>query len=144
LLFNQRKILGEEMMIRSRRKILQSTLALPVVLALPRVSWSQADEYPNREIHSICMFPAGTGADIIVRYYSRKLQDLAGKPVVVENRIGAAGNIATEYVARSKPDGYTLLPFAGTTVALTYHLYKNPPVEVGTALQVAATTNNSM
>jgi tripartite-type tricarboxylate transporter receptor subunit TctC len=108
LLFNQRKILGEEMMIRSRRKILQSTLALPVVLALPRASWSQVDEYPNREIHSICMFPAGTGADIIVRYYSRKLQDLAGKPVVVENRIGAAGNIATEYVARSKPDGYTV------------------------------------
>ena len=69
LLFNPRKILGQEMMIRSRRKILQSTLALPVVLALPRASWSQADEYPNREIHSICMFPAGTGADIIVRYY---------------------------------------------------------------------------
>jgi tripartite-type tricarboxylate transporter receptor subunit TctC len=54
------------------------------------------------------MFPAGTGADIIVRYYSRKLQELASKPVVVENRIGAAGNIATEYVARLKPDGYTI------------------------------------
>jgi tripartite-type tricarboxylate transporter receptor subunit TctC len=95
-------------MIWSRRRLLQSAVALPFVSALPRASWGQAEDYPNREIHSICMFPAGTGADIFVRYYSRKLQELAGKPVIVENRIGAAGNIATEYVARSKPDGYTI------------------------------------
>src|SRR5262245_30855273 len=92
----------------SRRKVLQSAFALPLVAALPRASFGQADDYPSREIHSICMFPAGTGADIVVRYYSRKLQDVANKPVIVENRVGAAGNIATEYVARSKPDGYTL------------------------------------
>ena len=92
----------------SRRKVLQSAFALPLVAALPRASFGQADEYPSREIHSICMFPPGSGADIVVRYYSRKLQDLAGKPIVVENRVGAAGNIATEYVARSKPDGYTI------------------------------------
>jgi tripartite-type tricarboxylate transporter receptor subunit TctC len=95
-------------MIYSRRRVLQSAAVLPLVSALPSASWGQADDYPNREIHSICMFPAGTGADIVVRYYSRKLQDLAGKPIIVENKIGAAGNIATEYVARSKPDGYTL------------------------------------
>jgi tripartite-type tricarboxylate transporter receptor subunit TctC len=94
--------------ICSRRSLLQSAVALPLVSALPGTSWSQVEDYPNREIHSICMFPAGTGADIFVRYYSRKLQELAGKPVIVENRIGAAGNIATEYVARSKPDGYTI------------------------------------
>jgi tripartite-type tricarboxylate transporter receptor subunit TctC len=98
----------EENVICSRRRVLQSAVALPFVSALPSASWGQADDYPNREIHSICMFPAGTGADIFVRYYSRKLQDLAGKPVIVENKIGAAGNIATEYVARSKPDGYTI------------------------------------
>jgi tripartite-type tricarboxylate transporter receptor subunit TctC len=108
LSFNQGKVLGEETMTCSRRKVLQTAFALPLVAALPRDSFGQADDYPSREIHSICMFPAGTGADIVVRYYSRKLQDLAGKPVVVENRIGAAGNIATEYVARSKPDGYTI------------------------------------
>ena len=95
-------------MIWSRRRLMQSAVALPFVSALPRASWGQAEDYPNREIHSICMFPAGTGADIFVRYYSRKLQELAGKPVIVENKIGAAGNIATEYVARSKPDGYTI------------------------------------
>ena len=95
-------------MFCSRRRILQSAVALPFVSALPRTSWGQAEDYPNREIHSICMFPAGTGADIVVRYYSRKLQEVAGKPIIVENRVGAAGNIATEYVARSKPDGYTI------------------------------------
>jgi tripartite-type tricarboxylate transporter receptor subunit TctC len=95
-------------MICSRRRVLQSAFALPFVASLPRASFGQAGDYPNREIHSICMFPAGTGADIVVRYYSRKLEALAGKPVIVENKIGAAGNIATEYVARSKPDGYTI------------------------------------
>lgn len=95
-------------MIYSRRRVLQSAITLPFVSALPRRSFGQSSDYPNREIHSICMFPAGTGADIIVRYYSRKLEALAGKPVIVENKIGAAGNIATEFVARSKPDGYTI------------------------------------
>ena len=66
-------------MVYSRRRVLQSTIALPFVASLPRASFGQAGDYPNREIHSICMFPAGTGADIIVRYYSRKLEGLAGK-----------------------------------------------------------------
>jgi tripartite-type tricarboxylate transporter receptor subunit TctC len=63
-----------------------------------------AQEYPAREIRSICNFSAGSGADILVRYYSDRLARLAGKPVLVENKVGAQGNIATEYVARAKPD----------------------------------------
>jgi tripartite-type tricarboxylate transporter receptor subunit TctC len=57
-------------------------------------------------------------------------------------KVGAASNIATEFVARSKPDGHTLYPFAGTTVAASMHLFKNPPVDVGKAIRVAATTSN--
>jgi tripartite-type tricarboxylate transporter receptor subunit TctC len=101
-----------------------------------------AEDYPNQDIHLICGFPPGSGADVLVRYYGEKLRPVSGRNVIVENRTGANSNIATEYVARSKPDGYTLYPFAGTTVALTYHLFKNPPVDVGKALQVAATTSN--
>jgi len=103
---------------------------------------AHAQDYPSQDIHLICGFPPGSGADIFVRYFGEKLRPVTGRNVIVENKVGAASNIATEYVARSKPDGYTLYPFAGTTVAATMHLYKNPPVDVGKALQVAATTSN--
>src|SRR5260221_14756583 len=84
-----------------------------------------AQEYPAREIRSICNFAAGSGADILVRYYSDRLARLAGKPVIVENKVGAQGNIATEYVARSKPDGYTIMITpASSTLAAAQHLFK--------------------
>ncbi len=75
-----------------------------------------AAAYPEREIHSIGMFPAGSGADVMVRYFSNKLSELVGKPVIVENKAGAFGNIATSYVARSAPDGYTIYIAPGSSV----------------------------
>jgi len=84
-----------------------------------------AQEYPAREIRSICNFAAGSGADILVRYYSDRLARLAGKPVLVENKVGAQGNIATEYVARAKPDGYTIMITpASSTLAAARHIFK--------------------
>ena len=103
---------------------------------------AQAQDYPSQDIRLICGFPPGSGADVMVRYFAEKLRSVAGRTVVVENKVGAASNIATEYVARSKPDGHTLYPFAGTTVAASMHLFKNPPVDVGKAIRVAATTSN--
>jgi tripartite-type tricarboxylate transporter receptor subunit TctC len=85
-------------------------------MAAPTCAWSQEAAYPNREIKSICMFPAGSGADVIVRYYAAKLSALAGKPVLVDNRVGAFGNVATEAVARSRPDGYTIYIAPGASV----------------------------
>jgi len=58
-----------------------------------------AQEYPAREIKAICPFAPGTGADIVVRFYATKLSDLAGKPVITENRPGAQGLLGTEAVA---------------------------------------------
>jgi tripartite-type tricarboxylate transporter receptor subunit TctC len=101
-----------------------------------------AQDYPSQDIRLICGFPAGSGADIFVRFFGEKLRPIAGRNVVVENKVGANSNIATEFVARSKPDGHTLYPFAGTTVAASMHLFKNPPVDVGKAIRVAATTSN--
>jgi len=84
-----------------------------------------AQDYPSREIRSICNFSAGSGADIVVRYYSDKLAKLAGKAVVVENKVGVQGNIATEFVARSKPDGYTIMITpASSTLAASRYLFK--------------------
>jgi tripartite-type tricarboxylate transporter receptor subunit TctC len=101
-----------------------------------------AEDYPSQDIRLIVGFPPGSGADVFVRFFAEKLRPLAGRTVIVENKPGAASNIATEYVAKSKPDGYTLYPFAGTTVAASMHLFKKPPVDVGKALRVAATTSN--
>jgi tripartite-type tricarboxylate transporter receptor subunit TctC len=127
-------------MIITRKQFLRSAGALAVTAAAGRHAFAQ--DYPSQDIHLICGFPPGSGADIFVRYFGEKLRPLTGRNVIVENKVGANSNIATEYVARSKPDGHTLYPFAGTTVALTYHLFKTPPVDVGKALQVAATTSN--
>ncbi len=125
----------------TRMHLLRSAGAFTLLAAAGgRDAW--AEDYPSQDIHLICGFPPGSGADIFVRYFGEKLRPIAGRTVIVENKVGANSNIATEYVARSKPDGYTLYPFAGTTVAATMHLFKNPPVDVGKTIQVAATTSN--
>ena len=64
--------------------------------------------YPERQIHVLVGFPPGSGADILARYFSRKLSELAGKPVIVENKPGATSNIAVGLAAKAKPDGYTI------------------------------------
>jgi len=127
-------------MIITRMDFLRSAGALAITTAAG--GSVHAQEFPNQDIHLICGFPPGSGADIFVRYFGEKLRPVTGRNIIVENKVGANSNIATEYVARSKPDGHTLYPFAGTTVALTYHLFRNPPVDVGKALTVAATTSN--
>jgi tripartite-type tricarboxylate transporter receptor subunit TctC len=127
-------------MRRKKQLIAAGALALVAVLGGAREVGAQ--DYPNQDIRLICGFPAGSGADIFVRYFAEKLRPLSGRTVIVENKVGAASNIATEFVAKSKPDGHTLYPFAGTTVAASMHLFKKPPVDVGKALRVAATTSN--
>jgi tripartite-type tricarboxylate transporter receptor subunit TctC len=86
----------------------RTIVAAALGLLLPVIAHAQGTDYPNRYISAICMFAPGSGADIFVRFYAKKLQELSGQTVVVENKAGMAGNIATEYVARSKPDGYTI------------------------------------
>ena len=124
----------------TRRNLLHSAGVLLGVPAFGGAAFAQ--DYPSQDIRLICGFPAGSGADIFVRYFAEKLRPIAGRTVVVENKVGANSNVATEFVARSKPDGHVLYPFAGTTVAASMHLFKNPPVDVGKALAVAATTSN--
>jgi tripartite-type tricarboxylate transporter receptor subunit TctC len=132
---------GRDHMIITRKQFLTGAGAA-LTASATGIGGVLAQDYPSQDIHVICGFPPGSGADIFVRYFAEKLRPVSGRNTIVENRVGANSNIATEYVARAKPDGHTLYPFAGTTVALTYHLYKTPPVDVGKALQVAATTSN--
>ena len=102
---------------------------------------ANAQSYPSQDIHVVCAYPAGSGADLFVRYYAEKLRLATGRNVLVENKPGAVSNIATEYVARAKPDGYTIYIQGGSSIAANMSLFKNPPVDVATAIQVAAPLN---
>ena len=77
-------------------------LALLALMLGPRPAMAQQD-YPNRALHVFIGFPAGSGADILGRYFAAQLEKLAGKPVVVENKPGANSNIAAGIVATAKP-----------------------------------------
>jgi tripartite-type tricarboxylate transporter receptor subunit TctC len=100
-----------------------------------------AQDYPSQDIHFICAFQAGSGSDTIVRFMAEKLRPIVGRTIIVENKPGAGGNIATEYAARAKPDGYTVYVHAGSALAANMHLFRTPPVDVAKAIQVAATIN---
>src|SRR5438552_7856480 len=79
--------------------------AFVLALAAP----AQAQDYPNKPIRIVAPFPAGGSADLIPRIIGEKLSLKWGRPVIVENRAGAAGNIGAEYVFKAEPDGYVLL-----------------------------------
>jgi tripartite-type tricarboxylate transporter receptor subunit TctC len=88
-------------------------------------SAAPAQDYPTKPVYAICPFGPGTGADILVRFFAAKLADQLGKPVVVDNKVGAQGNIATETVAKAKPDGHTIAITPGSsTLAMAPHIFK--------------------
>ena len=109
------------------------TLALSIGLALVAGgadrARAQTGDYPSRNITFICPFPAGGGTDILVRLLAQELQDKLGKPVVVDNRPGAGTQIAANAVAKSAPDGYTLLLAPITTLAIGPSVFKKLPYD---------------
>lgn len=100
---------------------------LCLILALPVTRAKASDEassYPNRPIRLVVGFTAGGGNDIIARVIGQKLSERLGQPVVVENKPGAGAAVATEYVARSAPDGYTLLIGASGAMVINPAVYE--------------------
>jgi tripartite-type tricarboxylate transporter receptor subunit TctC len=105
-----------------RRTFLQWAAGAAALQAAPRFARAQA--YPARPVRLIAIFPPGSAPDIIARLVAQWLSDRLGQQFVVENRPGAGGNIATEFVAKSEPDGYTILmPVSTNTVNAS--LYPN-------------------
>ena len=95
------------------------------LLALLIVGSSVAQSsYPEKPIRIVVGFPPGSSADIVARLLSQKFTEALGKPVVVENVVGAAGNIAAERVAKAAPDGYTLGFAANAQIIINPSLYK--------------------
>jgi tripartite-type tricarboxylate transporter receptor subunit TctC len=88
-----------------------------------------ADDYPKRQIRIIVPFPAGAGPDQVARLLGQHLQEAFGQTVVIENRAGALGSIGAQEVARSNPDGYTLLMGTNTTQAANVAMLKDLPYD---------------
>jgi tripartite-type tricarboxylate transporter receptor subunit TctC len=95
-----------------------------VVMNVSSLAFAQAD-YPNRTITLVVPFPPGGVTDIAGREVARNLTKYLNQPVVVENKVGAGGNIGTQYVARSKPDGYTLGLLTVSAMSIAPHVTKN-------------------
>lgn len=105
-------------------RFLKCIAAVAACLTMAAPALAQQD-YPNREVRAICAWAAGSGADVLVRYYSEQLSRVAGKRFLVENRVGAQGIVGTEYAARAEPNGYTILfTPASANLAAAPHLYK--------------------
>jgi tripartite-type tricarboxylate transporter receptor subunit TctC len=92
-------------------------------LIATRAGQAAAQSYPDRPIRILSGYPAGGGIDLVARLLGEPMKAALGQPIIVENRTGAAAMIATQAVARSAPDGHTLLMAASGEVAINQHVY---------------------
>ena len=103
---------------------------LAAALALAAIALgAPAQTYPNKPIRLVCPFPPGGAVDIASRAVAHELQQLLGQPVTVDNRPGAGGNIGADAVAKSAPDGYTLLMTTSGIMAINPALYSKLPFD---------------
>ena len=101
--------------------------SVPILLLFlfASAAWSQA--YPSRTVRVVVPFPPGGAPDLVGRTLANRLGERLGQPFVVENRTGAGGNIAAEAVAKSAPDGYTLLATSDGPLVINPSVYKELP-----------------
>ncbi len=102
---------------------------ISIMLSLGLAAGALAQQFPNKPVRIVVPYSAGSGSDIIARVLGPKLTEAWGQPIVVENREGAGGLIGAQAVAKSAPDGYTLL-FAGIPWAVAPTLYSKPTYDV--------------
>ncbi len=115
------------------KTILALLAAFAAVLALP----SHADTFPTHPIRLVVTYPPGGGADLMARLIAPKMSETLGQPVVVENKAGASGQIAASDVAKSAPDGYTLMLDA-SSFAVNPSLYSKLPYDPAKAFTPVA------
>jgi tripartite-type tricarboxylate transporter receptor subunit TctC len=99
------------------------------VLALACGGANAQDRYPSKPVRMVVSFSAGGPTDTVARVMSARMAELLGQQFVVENRVGAGGNIGADMVAKSPPDGYTLLMATVSTHAINPGLYKKMPYD---------------
>ena len=80
--------------------------------------WAQADSYPDRPVKLMVGYAPGGGTDLVARILGPSLGKALGQPIVIENKPSAGGSAAASYVAKAKPDGYTLLISSASSVLI--------------------------
>jgi tripartite-type tricarboxylate transporter receptor subunit TctC len=112
-----------------RRHFLKVAAIAPALAlaAMAGNAWAQA--YPAKPIRMVLGYPAGSGIDNVARQFARHLEKSLGKPVYVDNKPGALGNIAAQNVATSAPDGYSILFTPNSSPVANVHLFKKLPFD---------------
>lgn len=112
----------------ARRGVLGAVAAIAGAALLPSLAYAQS--YPTKPIRIVVPFPPGGSTDVLARRIGEKLATVWSQPVVVENRAGAGGTVGADYVAKSAPDGYTLLMGVTGSNAIAGALYPKLPYDV--------------
>ncbi len=101
------------------------TVVLGFTAALCGATGPAAAAFPDRPVHVVVPFPAGGSNDVVARFLGKKLYEVLGQQIIVDNRAGAGGNVGAEAVKLANPDGYTLLLTAPPPLAVNQSLYPN-------------------
>ena len=115
-------------MRHQRRTVLGALCAAAAVVTYPPLI--RADNFPSKPIRIIVPLPPGGSNDVLARILGQKMSETFGQPVIVENKPGAAGNIATDFLVKSEPDGYTIAIAPNQTVSVNPVLYPKLPFDV--------------
>ena len=110
------------------RQVLAALLLGALALAASPPIAAQ-DAWPNRPVRIVVPFAAGGATDVVARALAKDLSELWGQPVVIDNRGGAGGNIGADVVAKSTPDGYTILMASGSILTVNPHIYAKLPFD---------------
>ncbi|NYE22187.1 Bug family tripartite tricarboxylate transporter substrate binding protein [Pigmentiphaga litoralis] len=104
-------------------------LAIAALMTVSPFMASAQPAYPSKPIRIVAPFPPGNSSDVAARFLSEQLSEKLGQSVVVEKKVGAAGQLGASYVAKSDPDGYTLL-MTSTSAAISPAIYKSLPFDI--------------
>src|SRR5262245_44687612 len=105
-----------------KRTLASITTAAALLVALS--AHAQSD-YPNKPVRVVVTVPAGGGVDTVTRIVTERLRNVLGQPFVIENKGGAGGNIAADFVYQAAPDGYTLMASQPSPITTNVVLYKS-------------------
>ncbi len=125
--------------VRGKFALVIALASAAVMLASPRV---HAQPYPSKPLRMIVPFAAGAATDIGARNLATRLAELLGQPIVVDNRPGAGGNVATRMLVQAPADGYTIMA-GGTGQIANMHLFGNPGYDLFKDLRLIATTTSA-
>jgi len=123
-------------------RALRTALALIGALATGALGPAAAQKWPEKPITVIMGFPAGSGVDVIARLLQEPLEKDLGTPLVFDYKVGAGGNVASELVAKARPDGYTILLGTSATHGVNAALYKRLPFDVEADFTALAPLND--